>query len=205
MRARARKAASSAAASPYSSSSSLDGDEMSESIVSLPYLPTTRRTASERDIKEKVSLDESGLQPFPSSSPLGTPRLGPSNPRSHHSSTKSQIARPSRSKSSRLAESLTRSSSKTGKPAVLISSSVTADLLTKHLAPLPRFDPFEKRRRSESLSAIVRKDARCDKEDQKGGGGPASAAACRKMSSWSCLRAARKSDGCAPSIYLLAL
>ncbi|KAI0094321.1 hypothetical protein BDY19DRAFT_14065 [Irpex rosettiformis] len=204
MRARARKAASSAAASPYSSTSSLSSDEMSVPIVSLPYLPTPCRHSRESDVKDKDGFDKSGMQPFPSSSPLATPRLGPSKSRSPHPSIKSQAPRPSRSKSSRLAESLTRSSSKTSKSTAQISSTMTADLLTKHLAPLPRFDPFEKRRRSESLSAIVRRDAGKGGENQKGDG-PASAAACRKMSSWSCLRAARKSDGCAPSIHLLAL
>ncbi|KAI0697561.1 hypothetical protein BC835DRAFT_753967 [Cytidiella melzeri] len=216
MRARAHKAASSATSSAYSSTSSLSSVEVSTPTVTPRTHPgklgtnenefSDGSTSPSGSVLSALKVDRhcvlAGVRPFPSSLPLATPRLGPSTSRSKHSSIKSYALRPSRSKSSRWAESLTRSPSKSSKPAVPISSLLAADLLTSHLAPLPRFDPFEKRRRSESLSAIVRKDSARGYEMEDG---LAPSKACRRMSSWTCLRAARKSDGCAPSIHFLAL
>ncbi|KAI0347754.1 hypothetical protein BDW22DRAFT_16830 [Trametopsis cervina] len=196
MRARARKAASTADTSAYSSTSSLSGNEVS----TLPYMP------SSVGMTHVISAHQAGStadgQAFPSASPPATPRLGSSTSRSARTSIRSHAPRPSRSKSSKWAESLIRSSSNhSNKPAVPISSAITADLLTSHLAPLPRFDPYEKRRRSESLSAIVRKDISMDKENQQSH----TPSKVRRMSTWSCLRAARNPDVYRPNAHIIAL
>jgi hypothetical protein len=56
MRARARKAASCAGSSGYSSTTSLSSIEMSSSVVELPYTPTS--VYSDEDRKEKRDSDD---------------------------------------------------------------------------------------------------------------------------------------------------
>lgn len=141
-------------------------------------------------------LDE--LQPFPSSSPPSTSHMmGAASQRSYHLSMKSHAHRSSRSRSSRIAQSLSRSStSAPQRPAAQTPASTAAvDLLTKHLAPLPRFNPFARRRRSESLSAIVSKENTRQPGNVKEDLASPAPKVCRRMSTWSCLRTACRAEG----------